>query len=246
MAHPWLLIVVALVADGLAGLAGGLLSDRWLQRRQPVTVGFAAGALLAAVFLDILPESIAQRGPVALAWAFAALVVLAFVEWLVGFPHGHAPLEERRSRALPASLLASDALHNVGDGAAVAAAFLVSPEVGLGTAVAVIAHEVPQEVGDFAVLRAWGLGRGKALAALAAVQLTAALGALGVGLAAGHVHELTGIVLSIAAGTFLYIGATDLLPEVHRGRSTGERSQRMIGFLCGAALVVATTVVDLG
>src|SRR5689334_7300586 len=133
----WSLVVLALVADGLAGLAGGLFSDRWLQRHQPVLVAFAAGTLLCVAFADVLPESVEALGPAALPYAFAAFVAFAGLEWLVG--HHHHGGVKNSSPTMPVSLLASDALHNVADGAALASAFLVSPRVGVTVAFAIVA-----------------------------------------------------------------------------------------------------------
>lgn len=242
--QAWLYTAAALVADGLVALAGGLLSERWLSRHLAGLVGFAAGALLAATFLDILPESIDVLGTAALPWAFGSFVALAIFQWGTGphhheHHHDHGEVKDHVKRVLPATLLTSDALHNVGDGAAVAATFLASPETGLLTAVAVIAHELPQEVGDYALLRASGYSRGRALLALAVVQATAVLGAALVLLAASFFKPLTGVVLSIAAGSFLYISATDLLPELYSGHGPADRRERMLGFLGGCALILA-------
>jgi len=240
--HTGVLIAITILADGLAGLMGGLLSERWLVRHQAALVGFAAGAILAAVFLDILPEalqSFGDRG--ALGWSFAGFVAMAMLEWLLG--HHHRQQLGVRPGTLPASLLLSDALHNLCDGAAIAAAFLVSSHAGMAVALVVVAHEVPQEIGDYAILRAAGWRRGRALLALAAVQLTAAVGAAGVALAADRFHRVTAVALSLAAGTFLYIGATDLLPEIQAGSTSGDRRQRMLGFVCG--LVVIGVVVTV-
>jgi len=228
------LIFATLVLDGLAGLSGGLLSERWLLRHQAALTGFAAGAILGAVFIDVLPESVEAFGPNALRWSFAGFVALAIIEWMIGHHHHEHGVA---SSTLPATLLISDALHNIGDGAAVAAGFLISAKVGVAVGVAVIAHEVPQEVGDYAVLRAAGWRRPRALIALAGVQLTAFLGAIGVIAAAERVERLTAIVLSIAAGTFLYIGATDLLPEIHSGTTPSSRAERMLGFAGGIVLI---------
>lgn len=243
MAHPWLLIALALLADGLAGMTGGLFSERWLFRHQASLLGLAAGALLAAVFLDILPEALDSFGRTSLTLALSSFVLLAIIEWLFGRHHYFQ--EQRKHRALPAMLLGGDALHNTGDGAAVAAAFLLSPRAGLATALAVIVHEVPQEVGDYAILRATGFSRRRALLALAGVQLTSTLGAAGVIALATYSNQLTGAVISIAAGTFLYIGATDLLPEVQTGRSAAERIERMLGFLAGVLLIVLAGLIEL-
>jgi zinc and cadmium transporter len=144
-------------------------------------------------------------------------------------------------------LLGSDALHNIGDGAAIAAAFLVSPRLGVVTALAVIAHEVPEEIGDYALLRAAGMARGRALLAMAGVQLTAGLGALITVLAASAWAQAAGYVLGLASGTFLYIGATDLLPEVlhERGRETASR-QAVLGFGAGVVVAVVKSVLWAG
>ncbi|MBN8229489.1 ZIP family metal transporter [Corallococcus macrosporus] len=242
-----LLVFIAVGLDGLAGLAGGVLSERWLQRRLPALVAFAAGTLLSTVFLEVLPEAVEARGEAAFAWAFASFVALALMEWALGHhhhdaeaaaghAHGHHPHHHGHPGAptLPGALLASDALHNVGDGAAVAAAFLVSPHAGFATAFAVIVHELPQEVGDYALLRAAGWSRAKALVALGAVQLTALAGAVGVLLGTRYLPSLQGTVLAIAGGSFLYIGAVDLLPELRRGPDS---RQRVVGFLCGLLLI---------
>ncbi|WP_126934701.1 ZIP family metal transporter [Corallococcus sp. AB018] len=239
-----LLVFVAVGLDGLAGLAGGVLSERWLQRRLPALVAFAAGTLLSAVFLEVLPKAVEAKGDAAFAWAFASFVVLTFMEWALGHHHhdaeaaaGHAHGHHHAhpvSPTLPTALLASDALHNVGDGAAVAAAFLVSPQAGFATAFAVIVHELPQEVGDYALLRAAGWTRARSLVALGAVQLTAAVGAAGVLLGTQYLPSLQGTVLAIAGGSFLYIGAVDLLPELRRGPDS---RQRVVGFLCGLLLI---------
>jgi zinc and cadmium transporter len=241
-----LYMTVALVLDGVAGLAGGLLSEAWLYRHQRYLIGLAAGALVAAVFLDVLPEAFEAVGASTTRWAFAGFVALALLEWLVGGHHhrdGHEAREHEPPPTLPLTLLSSDALHNVADGAAIAAAFLSSPHAGVTVAVAVVAHEIPQEVGDYALLRASGWRRGRALLALAGVQVTAAIGALGILLAEDHFHHVVGAALALAAGSFLYIGATDLLPELHSGGSERDRRQRLLGFLTGIALVALASYV---
>ncbi|QRN96136.1 ZIP family metal transporter [Archangium violaceum] len=251
MERTTLFIWLAVLADGLAGLTGGLLSERWLARHLSALVAFAAGALLGAVFLDIFPEAVEAAGPSAFHWAFASFLALTFLEWFLGPHHhdhsAHAPGEHAHtgpSSTVVPSLLAADAMHNFGDGAAVAAAFLVSTEAGVATALAVIAHELPQEVGDYALLRAKGLSRSRALLALGGVQLTAVAGAGAVLLGSQVVRGLEGIILALASGTFLYIGATDLLPELRRGTSPREARGRLLGFLLGLALVAMAGAVE--
>jgi zinc and cadmium transporter len=235
-------IFFAVLLEGAAGLAGGFFSEGWLRRNLSTLVGFAAGALIAAVFLDLLPDAIETHGRGALAWALGGFLALALLEWALG-QHHHGP---RDGRALPAALLASDALHNTGDGAALAAAFLVSPHAGLAVAIAVIAHEVPQEIGDYVLLRAAGMSKRRALFWLALVQFTAGAGALAVVLASKAGHDLTAVLIAIASGTFLYIGATDLLPELHTGARLRDRVGPLVGFVLGVALLALATLTEGG
>jgi zinc and cadmium transporter len=237
----WGFVAISLVADGLSGLAGGMLPEPWLRKHQSGLVAFAAGAMLGAVFLDVMPQAISDFGPRALTWAFGGFIALTLLEWLL--QHGHSSKHSGPKRSLPAALLVSDALHNIGDGAAVAAAFLVSPRAGVAVTLAVIAHEVPQEVGDYAVLRAAGWNRFRAVLALGGIQLTAAIGAVGVLLASDSVRLLTPAILAVAAGTFLYIGATDLLPEVQATATAGESRERIVSFVVGVLVIAIITAV---
>ena len=162
---------------------------------------------------------------------------------MMGAGHHHQHEKEVFcSRALPPTLLLSDALHNLGDGAAVAAGFLVSVKAGIAVAIAVIAHEVPQEVGDYALLRAAGWRRGEALTALMGVQLTAFIGAGPVIAASELVARVNAIALSVAAGTFLYIGATDLLPAMHSEHAA--RTERITGFAAGILVIIIVSFAE--
>jgi len=235
-------VLIALLADGLVGLSGGLLPETWLVRHQGALVGFAAGALLGAVFLDILPETIRDFGVKALDWTLIGFVILTIVDWFVGHEHH---VDEQGAPVLPSTLLSSDILHNIGDGVAIAAGFLLSVRAGVVVALAVIAHEVPHEVGDYALLRASGWKRQKSLLALAGVQLTAAIGAFGFLFFAERIKGFTAPLLSMAAGSFLYISATNLLPQIRYG-SHSRRTERLFGFVCGIGIVIVLFVAVAG
>jgi zinc and cadmium transporter len=221
-------IAIAVLLDGAAGLAGALLPERALGRAQPSLLGFAVGAVLAAALLDLMPEAAARLGTTAFTIALASFVVLSIVEWMT-------------PRTIVPALLGSDALHNIADGAAIAAAFLASTRLGVVTSAVVILHEVPEEVGDYVILRSAGIRRTRALALLAAVQLTAAIGALAVLFASAHWAHADGPVLAIAAGTFLYVGATNLLPELLRGELAEHRLSAALGLVLGAGLMFVVT-----
>lgn len=225
-------VALAIAVDGAAGLAGALLPERWLVRYRPALLGFAAGALLAAALLDLVPDAIAASGTSVLPWLLASIAALAVFEWMLP-AHDH---HDHLGGATPYALLGSDALHNFGDGMAIAAAFIASPRLGLVTSVAVIVHEVPQEVADYTVLRAAKLGKRRALIALVGVQLIAALGAAATFLG-GRVDGVSGIVLALAAGTFVYIACVELLPDVLRRGKRVDRIGALGALFVGMALV---------
>jgi len=225
----WLWVAIAVVMDGTAGLTGALLPERWLERYRAPMLGFAAGALLASGLVEILPDAVARGGAGTVAWVLGAMAVLGGVEW-VSRRRGH----HRDRPVVPMALLASDALHNISDGMAIAAAFLVSPRLGVMTSAAVIVHEVPEEIADYALLRIAGMTKRRALAALAVVQLTAGIGAAGTLLASSQIARTEGIILPIACGTFIYIAIVNLIPELVRAR---ERSA-ILPFLIAVVVVI--------
>jgi zinc and cadmium transporter len=228
----WIYVSVAVLLDGLVGVVGGVIPERWIATRRHLLVGFAAGVLVGVVFLDLLPEALAAAEPrVPLAIVLASFSGMALVEWWLG----HHRSRHERGTPLPLMLLGSDALHNAADGAAMAAAFLTSPRLGVVTSLAILLHEIPEEVGDFAILRGAGMRRGRALFAMAMVQLTSGIGAAAALLGAAIWQRLSGGILALAAGTFLYIGACDLLPDILHGRATTARRQPIAGFVAGLA-----------
>jgi zinc and cadmium transporter len=225
----WLWVGAFVVLDGAAALVGGLLPDRWLLRHRAVMLGFAAGALLSVAVLDLVPEALASRGAVVIPWLVAGIVALAALDYMFD-AHGH------HTHSVAFALLGSDAVHNFGDGVAIAAAFLQSTHLGVITSIAVLVHELPEELADYAILREARIAKGRSLWWLALVQLTAGLGAaatlLGATLGNGHA-----IVLAIAGGTFVYIALVELMPDILRRGTRRDRIVAFAGLLAGAALI---------
>ena len=226
----WLWVTVFVVLDGAVALVGGLLPDRWLVRQRPVMLGFAAGALLSVAVLDIVPEALASRGAIVLPWLAAGILVLAALDYMFA-AHGH-----HHAHSVGFALLGSDAVHNFGDGVAIAGAFLHSTHLGVITSLAVLVHELPQELADYAVLREAKLAKRRSLVWLALVQLTAGLGAAVtlLGASLGNSHA---IALAIAGGTFVYIALVELLPDVLRSGTRRERMVALAALLAGALLI---------
>lgn len=233
-------VFVAILLDGCAALVAGLLPERWLERTREPMIGFAAGVLLGTTFLDILPEAQRQlSSPAVLGIVLASLTVMVLLEWTIGHRGKHGT----GVRSIATILLGADAFHNMADGAAIAAAFFVTPRLGVITAAAVIIHEVPEEVADYVLLRRAGLSRARALAAMAGVQLTAAFGAVVALVAASAWRQVSGIALAIAGGTFLHIAEVDLIPTVlARDGTRRRRAEVLVGLLGGIGLAVTETL----
>ncbi len=225
----WLWVMAFVVLDGAVALAGGLVPERFLSRQRPVMLGFAAGALLSVAVLDIVPEALDARGAVVIPWLVAGMVGLAALDYLFD-AHGH------HTYSVAYALLGSDAVHNFGDGVAIAAAFMHSTNLGVVTSVAVLVHELPEELADYAILRESRVSRGRSLFWLALVQLTAGLGAAItlLGATLGNIHT---IVLAIAGGTFIYIALVELMPDILRNGTWRDRLVALAALVAGAALI---------
>lgn len=233
----WILIAVLL--DGAAGLAGGLIPTEFIHRHLSRFLAFAAGTLIAVAFLDLLPEAIEMGLPAEKSLGTA----------LVGFTLFHLLTSQLGSHAVGQSghkhhnhssvplILIGDAIHNVTDGIAIAAAFLTDVKVGIVTTLTVIVHELPQEVGDYSILISNGWSKVRAMAALFAVQLSAMIGALVTYWAAQEIRVAAQYLISLSAGGFVYIAAADLLPELQRHKDASNHWLTIAAFCVGILII---------
>jgi len=220
--------VETLIRILLATLGGGVVSVliaaaftlSLLRRWVPQLVSYAAGVLLAAAFLDILPEmSASGLAPTrAFATVLAGMVGFFVLEKFAHWHHAHGAGDPEHHHVHPAGLmiLLGDALHSFVDGLLLAAAFLQSTQLGLVTTAAVIGHEIPHKVGDFMVLLESGYSRARALWLNVLASLAAIAGGMLGYFALAHVQAAIPYVLAIAAASFIYIAAADLVPSLHR------------------------------
>jgi zinc and cadmium transporter len=220
-------VPVLLIAVGLAilGSIGGLLlasalllfPDAVRVRLVPWLVSFAVGTLLGVALLDLLPESLESLKPtMAFGTLLAAILAFFTLEKFLLLRHCHHDHCELHQSAAPLILI-GDGFHNFVDGAVIAAATYISVPLGVTTAVAVAAHEIPQEVGDFAILLGAGYSRVKALWLNVLSGLSAVGGVLLAGLMIDRMPRVLPFFLPIAAASFLYIAMADLIPSLHRG-----------------------------
>ena len=226
------------LVGGLGGLlvASGVLlvNDSARARLVPWLVSYAVGALLGVSTLAILPSALEQLpAPQVLGTLLIGILLFFVLEKLVLWRHCHThDCEVHDGSVLP--VLVGDAFHNFVDGAVIAAAVLTSVPLGISTALAVAAHEIPQEVGDVAILLHAGYSRRRALLLNVLSAGASGLGAIAACVSFDLVPRLLPYFLALAAASFLYVAMADLIPGLHRGR-TDASSMRQI-LLIGAGI----------
>jgi zinc and cadmium transporter len=248
------MLLTSIIAANLAGgllsvLAAALIAFAVLERWVPRLVSFAVGALLGAALLDLLPEALESGVHVHAIFGtlLVGLLVFFMLEKLALWRHAHGPgddlhghdIHARGGVTSPAGALIifGDSLHNFVDGVLIAAAFLSDPSLGWATAVAVIAHEVPQEVGDFMVLLHAGYTRKRALWLNALSSLTSVVGGLVGYFAFKAAQPALPYVLAFAAAGFLYIAVADLIPNLHRRFAIKDALSQVALIAIGVAIV---------
>jgi zinc and cadmium transporter len=227
----------------LLGSFGGLLvastlllfNESLRRRLVPWLVSYAVGALLGASLLGLVPEALSEIAPQqVLGSLLAGIVVFFMLEKLVLLRHCHTD-ECQVHGAAAQIVIIGDAFHNFIDGAIIAAAVLTSLPLGINTAIAIAAHEIPQEVGDIAILLHSGYSRRRALVLNIASGGAGIAGAL---LGYGLVSVLPPVrpfVLAFSAASMLYIAMSDLIPDLHRG--TVDRNSLRQVLLIGAGIM---------
>jgi zinc and cadmium transporter len=227
---------------GLGGLAVAsgvlLIKESTRARLIPWLVSYAVGALLGVSMLAILPEALDQL-PARKVFATLLFGILLFfvLEKLVLWRHCHThDCEVHEGAVFP--VIIGDAFHNFVDGVLIATTVMTSVPLGISTAVAVAAHEIPQEVGDFAILLHAGYSRGKALLLNVLSSLASALGAIAAFVAFDIVQTRRPYFLALAAASFLYVAMADLIPGLHRGRTDASSMRQILLIAAGVATMV--------
>ncbi len=216
-------------------LIGGvflLIKEKKVLKYSHFLAAFAAGTLLGTVFFDLLPEAVGESAHLVeeglsgkidiFFWVLFGILgfflLERFVHWF--HHHQHEYVEENVKPTVPLVIL-GDSVHNLIDGIAIGATFLVSIPLGIITTLAVAAHEIPQEIGDFGILLHKGLQRKKVLLVNFFSALTAVVGALISFWLGERIEASLPILLAITAGFFIYIAASDLIPEIHHENRKG-------------------------
>lgn len=221
-----LLSVAAISAISLIGVLGMSLSDRLMKTSLFGLVSLAVGALLGDAFIHLIPEAYADSpDPLSVSIAIVSGILMFFVIEKVLHWHHHQGLEDQEHATKPLGnlVLLSDGVHNLIDGLIIGASYLVSIEVGIATTIAIILHEIPQEIADFGVLVHAGFSKAKALWFNFLSALAAFAGAAIALIIGTQATDLVAWLVPIAAGGFIYIALSDLIPELHNQEDKSAR-----------------------
>lgn len=257
-----LIVVFTALSGVLSAMAAGVflaLGTKVRAALLPHLVSFATGTLLGAAFLGLIPHALENAGPQATHQVGLALLVgiLLFflLEKFVLWRHCHDdPCEmhspathgkdrsapDARDRASASLILVGDTFHNVLDGVLVAAAFMTNPQLGIVTALAVFAHEIPQEVGDLAILLHGGFSRARAMTLNLISSLTSVLGGVVAYFALKTALDLLPYALALAAASFIYVAVADLIPGLHRRVDLKASLGQVLFIALGVGLVFFT------
>lgn len=203
-------------------------------------ISFSAGALLGDAFIHLLPELVEEIG-FTLKLSLYVLTGIAasfIVEKVIHWRHCHHPTTQNHPHPFAWMNLFGDAAHNLIDGLIIGAAYLVNIPVGIATTLAVILHEIPQEIGDFGILLHGGFSKKKALLLNFATALTAFLGVTVALILGAYVENITHFLIPFAAGGFIYIAAADLIPELHKEVKVSRSLIQFALFVLGIALML--------
>lgn len=242
------IMLLTIILGSLVSFVGGLLLLRAKRRRAAAVLlilPFGAGALLAAAFFDLLPEAFDLGEPrQLLAWTLAGFMFFFLLERLASWFHHHHEHDHAQRVSQRRLIVLGDMMHNAIDGLAIGAAFLVSVPTGIITTLAVSAHEIPKELGTFALLLSRGWASLKVLLVNTLTIVATLAAALVVYLLGSDAHIPLGPLLATTAGFFIYVAASDIIPDIH------EQPRRIgtvqAGMLVLGVIIVATLVSLLG
>ncbi|MCW4002544.1 MAG: ZIP family metal transporter [Candidatus Bathyarchaeota archaeon] len=225
----WTLSILSVALVSVISLCGILVywvADKKLKKAFMYMVSFAAGGLLGDVFLHLIPEMVEETGFnilasfVILLGIFSSFAVERFLQWR----HCHVPTSAEHPHSFAYMNLFGDGVHNLIDGLIVGGSYIASIPLGIATTIAVIFHEIPQEIGDFGVLIYGGFQKKKALIFNFVTALTAVLGAIIALILGTAVEGFVPLLIPFAAGNFIYIAGSDLIPELRKDTPEPKKS----------------------
>ena len=213
---------------------------RELSKRQVLyLVSFSVGGLLGGAFFHLVPEAIEINGEVLMVstWLLVGIFTSYILEMVLKWRHCHIPTSDEHPHSFAYINLIGDGIHNMIDGIIIGGAYLTSTSLGVATTIAVCLHEIPQEIGDFGVLIYAGMTRRRALLLNLASALTAVLGVVVALTLSAYVENLVSLLLPFAAGNFIYIAGSDLVPELQDEKRLSSSLVQLALMMLGLSLL---------
>jgi len=249
----WVYSLISVLAVSLISLIGLLtfpIKEQKLRSLLLYLVSFSAGGLFADAFIHLIPEAIGSSLELKVPIFILSGIIASFVlEKLIQWRHCHIPTSEEHPHPFTYMNLFGDGVHNFIDGIVLAGSYLASLPGGIATTLAIIFHEIPQEIGDYGVLLHGGFSRRRALVFNFLTAITAVFGsllilALGVIISFENIEDFKIFLLSFAAGEFIYIAGSDLVPELHKETEPSRSLLQLIAFILGVGIILALVLVE--
>ncbi|MFA6552879.1 MAG: ZIP family metal transporter [Patescibacteria group bacterium] len=250
MVQIWVSTIASVIIISLISLIGVFTLSIGMDRLRKVLlfmVSFAAGGLLGDAFIHLLPEAIKDTEyniTLMSLLILAGLLSFFILEKILWWRHCHIPTSEDHPHPVASTNLIGDAFHNFIDGTIIAGSFLVSVPLGVTTTIAVILHEIPQEIGDFGILLHTGMKRAKALFYNFLSASVAILGAVVTLLIGRSMESIHTIIVPLTIGGFIYIASADLIPELKKESHTGKSVLQLLSLLFGVGIMALLLLID--
>ena len=249
MINAWFYSIVSVIIVSLVSLIGVIVlsvNPKILKSIIFALVSFSAGALFGDAFIHLLPEAVEEFGfGVGTSFYLLSGIILFFmIEKFIHWHHCHLEPMKNHPHPFVYMNLLGDAVHNFIDGLIIGASYLVSLEVGIATTLAVILHEIPQEIGDFGILLHGGFSVFKALIMNLLVALTSVLGAVLTLIMSSRITNLESFLIPFAAGGFIYIAGSDLIPELHKELSLKKSVMQLFTFIFGMVIMYGLLFIE--
>lgn len=220
-------------------------SPRFVEKITLFLVSLSAGTLLGDSFLHLLPEAAADNGVSLRMWLWLIIGLVSFfvLEKIVHWRHCHIQTGPQHPHHLGVMNLVGDCLHNFFDGIIIAGSFLAGIPLGIATLIAVIAHEIPQEIGDFGVLLYAGYSRRRALFLNFVTALTAVFGAVIAILLGARINGFSNLIIPFTAGGFIYIATADLIPELKKETAIHKSVYQLVSIIIGVLIMLVLKLI---
>lgn len=249
MAEVWIYTLVSVFVVSLISLIGILTISLNMERLRKAVlflVSFAAGSLLGGAFFHLIPESFEKTSNTVIVSFSIVLGIIFFLalEKFLYWYHCHIPTSDNHPHPMAINNIIGDGFHNFIDGIIIAASFMVSIPLGIATTVAVILHEIPQEIGDFGILIHAGYSKRKALFFNYLSSSLALIGAVLAIILGNQIERATEILIPLTAGGFIYIAAADLIPDLKKEEDLKKSLLQLFSFVAGIAVMALLLLID--